>query len=141
MVEARAFAPDLRPCAEHVSGRLAGVLGVSRPHAGPASGMAENDTHSHVAVCPAPTARARLDPRLCDAAALPAESPSGAAIRKSASDDLDAALEKLSPRHRQAVQLRIWDQHSFAQIGAKMEISEDAARMLFRGHSAACARS
>jgi RNA polymerase sigma-70 factor, ECF subfamily len=60
-----------------------------------------------------------------------ATSPSQAAQTKAAFDALDAALGQLSPRQRDVIKLRIWDQCSFAQIGEKLHISEDAARMLF----------
>ena len=53
-------------------------------------------------------------------------------LRQNASREaLDAALGGLSERHRTVIHLRIWDQLSFAQIGAKLGISEDAARMLY----------
>jgi len=46
-------------------------------------------------------------------------------------EGLDAALGGLSERHRTVIHLRIWDQMSFAQIGTKLDVSEDAARMLY----------
>jgi RNA polymerase sigma-70 factor (ECF subfamily) len=44
---------------------------------------------------------------------------------------VEAALERLSSRQREVIHLRIWDQWSFAQIGGRLDISEDAARMLY----------
>jgi RNA polymerase sigma-70 factor, ECF subfamily len=58
-------------------------------------------------------------------------SPSEAAARAEATKALDAALAGLSERHRTVIHLRIWDRMSFAQIAAKLEVSEDAARMLW----------
>jgi RNA polymerase sigma-70 factor, ECF subfamily len=58
-------------------------------------------------------------------------SPSQAAQQKAAHEALDAALGRLSQRHRSVIHLRIWEQSSFAQIGEKLDVSEDAARMLF----------
>jgi RNA polymerase sigma-70 factor (ECF subfamily) len=58
-------------------------------------------------------------------------SPSQAAARKDSHEALDTALGSLSQRHRTVIHLRIWDQWSFAEIGARLEISEDAARMLY----------
>jgi RNA polymerase sigma-70 factor (ECF subfamily) len=58
-------------------------------------------------------------------------SPSQAAQRKSAGEALDAALEALSERHRAVIHLRLWDRLSFVEIGARMDLSEDAARMLY----------
>ena len=66
-------------------------------------------------------ARARSEP----------PSPSQAAQKKAAHEALEAALEGLSQRHRSVIHLRIWDQYSFAQVGEKLGVSEDAARMLF----------
>ena len=43
-----------------------------------------------------------------------------------------AALAGLPERHRAVIHLRIWEQLSFAQVGTRLGISEDAARMLLR---------
>jgi RNA polymerase sigma-70 factor (ECF subfamily) len=58
-------------------------------------------------------------------------SPSRAAQRKDSKQAVDAAIDGLSERQRRVIQLRIWEQLSFAQIGEKLDVSEDAARMLF----------
>jgi RNA polymerase sigma-70 factor (ECF subfamily) len=58
-------------------------------------------------------------------------SPSQAAQKNAAREALDAALGRLSERHRTVIRLRIWDQLSFAEIGGKLDASEDAARMLY----------
>jgi RNA polymerase sigma-70 factor (ECF subfamily) len=58
-------------------------------------------------------------------------SPSQAAQRNAAREALDAALGSLSERHRDIIRLRIWEQLSFAEIGTRLESSEDAARMLY----------
>jgi len=58
-------------------------------------------------------------------------SPSQAAQNNASREGLDAALGGLSERHRTVIHLRIWDQMSFAQIGTKLDVSEDAARMLY----------
>jgi RNA polymerase sigma-70 factor (ECF subfamily) len=58
-------------------------------------------------------------------------SPSRAAQKNAAREALDAALGRLSERHRLVIRLRVWEQLSFAEIGAKLEASEDAARMLY----------
>ncbi len=58
-------------------------------------------------------------------------SPSQAAQKIAAREALDRALSRISERHRAVIRLRIWDQLSFAQIGAKLDVSEDAARMLY----------
>ena len=58
-------------------------------------------------------------------------SPSKAAARNDSHAALDAALGSLSERHRSIIHLRIWDQLSFGEIGTKLNISEDAARMLY----------
>ena len=58
-------------------------------------------------------------------------SPSQAAQKDASREAVDAALSGLSERHRTVIHLRIWDQLSFAQIGTKLDVSEDAARMLY----------
>jgi RNA polymerase sigma-70 factor, ECF subfamily len=67
------------------------------------------------------------------AGAAPASnpSPSQAAQRKSSGEALDAALQGLSQHHRAVIHLRLWDRLSFVDIGARMDLSEDAARMLY----------
>jgi RNA polymerase sigma factor (sigma-70 family) len=58
-------------------------------------------------------------------------SPSQAAQRKAAGKALDAALAELSERHRTVIHLRLWDRLSFGEIGERMDLTEDAARMLY----------
>jgi|SRR5271157_420452 len=58
-------------------------------------------------------------------------SPSQAAQKDASREALDAALGGLSERYGTVIHLRIWDQMSFAQIGTKLDVSEDAARMLY----------
>ena len=43
--------------------------------------------------------------------------------------EIDAALEQLSPRERDAVLLRFFEGLSFAAIGSALSVTEDAARM------------
>jgi RNA polymerase sigma-70 factor, ECF subfamily len=71
---------------------------------------------------------ARIDSAVLDGSAT---SPSQAAARSDSHAALDAALGSLSERHRSVIHLRIWDQLSFSEIGTKLNISEDAARMLY----------
>ncbi len=65
------------------------------------------------------------------APAAPNPSPSQAAQHKSAGEALDAALSGLAERHRAVIHLRLWDRLSFVEIGARMDLTEDAARMLY----------
>jgi RNA polymerase sigma-70 factor, ECF subfamily len=58
-------------------------------------------------------------------------SPSQAADKTAAQAALDASLAALPQRSRMAIHLRLWDRRPFAEIGAELGISEDAARMLF----------
>ena len=58
-------------------------------------------------------------------------SPSQAAQKNASREALDGALGGLSERHRRVIHLRIWDQFSFADIGTRLSLSEDAARMLY----------
>lgn len=63
---------------------------------------------------------------------------SGGATRPSMSADrnerrawIQLGLELLDPRDRELVLWRQWDGKSFAEIGAALDVSEDAARMRF----------
>jgi RNA polymerase sigma-70 factor, ECF subfamily len=58
-------------------------------------------------------------------------SPSQAADKNASRAAVDAALAVLPQRSRRAVHMRLWDRRSFAEIGAELGISEDAARMLY----------
>ncbi len=58
-------------------------------------------------------------------------SPSQAADKNASHAALDVALAGLPPRYRMAVHLRLWDRRSYAEIGAELSVSEDAARMLY----------
>jgi RNA polymerase sigma-70 factor, ECF subfamily len=58
-------------------------------------------------------------------------SPSQAAQKNSSREELDKALAMLPERQRMVVHLRLWDQLSFARIGDRLGISEDASRMLY----------
>jgi RNA polymerase sigma factor (sigma-70 family) len=60
-----------------------------------------------------------------------AASPSQVAQKADAHAALDAALAQLGERYRVVVRLRVWDRLSFAEIGARLAISDDAARMLY----------
>jgi RNA polymerase sigma-70 factor (ECF subfamily) len=44
---------------------------------------------------------------------------------------LEEALDTLTPEHRQVILMRKFEELSFAEIGARLERKEDAARMLF----------
>jgi RNA polymerase sigma-70 factor (ECF subfamily) len=78
-------------------------------------------------------ARRRARPIRIESEALDssATSPSQAAAQSDSHAALDAALGVLSERHRAVIHLRIWDRLSFPEIGAKLGVSEDAARMLY----------
>jgi RNA polymerase sigma-70 factor (ECF subfamily) len=82
-------------------------------------------------------ARRRADARrfvslpTADIAPATNPSPSQAAQRKSAGEALDAALTGLPERQRTVIHLRLWDRLSFGEIGARLGLTEDAARMLY----------
>ena len=61
----------------------------------------------------------------------PTTSPSQAADKNASQAAVETALAGLTDRSRMAVRLRLWDQRSFAEIGAELGVSEDAARMLY----------
>jgi RNA polymerase sigma factor (sigma-70 family) len=60
-----------------------------------------------------------------------ARSPSSNARGKEEHETVDAALGRLSDRHRTVIRLRVWERISFVEVGARMELSEDAARILY----------
>ena len=64
-------------------------------------------------------------------AALMSSSPSRIVRDREERAALDAALGRLSERHRVVIRLRVWDRRSFRQIGGALGVSEDAARMLY----------
>ncbi len=69
--------------------------------------------------------------RVADEARISSSSPSRIVGERDERAALDASLERLPERHRRVIRMRLWDRLSFAQIGAAMEVSEDAARMLY----------
>jgi RNA polymerase sigma-70 factor (ECF subfamily) len=58
--------------------------------------------------------------------------PSQHAQRAEHADLVRLALELLDPQDREVIQLRQFDELSFAEIGERMAIREDAARMRFQ---------
>ena len=58
-------------------------------------------------------------------------SPSAAVQKADTAAALEAALAQLPDHHRAAIQLRVWNRLSFRQVGERLGISEDAARMLY----------
>ena len=62
---------------------------------------------------------------------LDGTSPSDAAERSEDTAWLELAVELLAPSDREVVVLRQWDGCSFAEIGARLGIREDAARVRF----------
>jgi len=70
--------------------------------------------------------------RLIDAlAASNSDSPSANFDRQALSDRLESALQRLPAPYRQVILWRNRDNWRFTEIGAKMDRSEDAARMLW----------
>jgi RNA polymerase sigma-70 factor (ECF subfamily) len=57
--------------------------------------------------------------------------PRAALIAKEDVAVLRAALQRLSEEHRSAIRLRNWDELSFAEIGRRLNRSEQAARKLW----------
>ena len=58
-------------------------------------------------------------------------SPSDRFQRESSRRALDAALSRLPEHLRAAIHMRVWEELTFEQIGARLGISEDSARKLF----------
>ena len=58
--------------------------------------------------------------------------PSQHAQRKESSAWVRIGLELLDPEQRELVILRQWEGKSFSEIGAKLNIHENAARMRFQ---------
>lgn len=66
-----------------------------------------------------------------DALACPGNSPSRAAVQNEDERRLGEALARLGDVYRQVIVLRNYERLTFAQIGARMQRSENAARMLW----------
>lgn len=58
-------------------------------------------------------------------------SPGASLIAIEESTALRAALQSLSADHRQVIRLRNWEELSFAEIGRRLDRSEDSARKLW----------
>jgi RNA polymerase sigma-70 factor (ECF subfamily) len=75
--------------------------------------------------------------RLVDAQGVPFDaadedpSPRASMIANEETAALRAALQKLPEEYRQVIRLRNWDELSFAEIGARMSRSAEAARKLW----------
>jgi RNA polymerase sigma-70 factor (ECF subfamily) len=69
--------------------------------------------------------------QVAEAAFASTPSPSQAAQDKASREALDAALGALPDRDRHVIHLRLWDRLSFVEIGRRMSLSEDAARMVY----------
>jgi RNA polymerase sigma-70 factor (ECF subfamily) len=70
--------------------------------------------------------------RLIDAlAAVDSDTPSVNLDRQTLSDQLESAIQRLPAAYRQVILWRNRDNWRFAEIGAKMDRSADAARMLW----------
>lgn len=59
------------------------------------------------------------------------ESPSAMAQGRAAREALEMALSGLPERDRAVIHLRLWDRLTFAEIGGRIGVSEDAARMAY----------
>jgi RNA polymerase sigma-70 factor, ECF subfamily len=57
--------------------------------------------------------------------------PSAVAQRDDSQKAIDAALRELPENYCAAIRLRLWDQLSYAEIGARLALSEDCARKLY----------
>ena len=123
---------NIRPDPGDDHRRVAELLGLPGPHSGSAPCLAPSHPHPHLAQRSAAPEPARIESK-GRAGEIPGTttSPSVAAARNSACAAVDTALEGLTERHRTVIRLRIWDQFSFAEIGARLNLSEDAARMLY----------
>jgi len=56
------------------------------------------------------------------------DTPSSAAVIREQRRMLDAALQRLGEQDREIINLRSWQRLSFREIGARLELSADAAR-------------
>lgn len=66
-----------------------------------------------------------------DAAACDMQTPSGVLMAADEERMLTEALSRLSPDHRQVIELRNWHRQSFAEVGTAMGRSTEAARKLW----------
>jgi len=85
---------------------------------------ARNDRRNSRPIDPDP--KVRLD-GLVD----PGPSPVEAVAESERTRRIDAAMSALKERDRMVIRLRVWHGLSFAEIGRRFDLSEDAARMQF----------
>lgn len=94
------------------------------------------DAHDHHAAQKrAPALERELPPDSVldlDGPRKPVTQPDSAAARSEEKAWLRLALELLEPESRQIVMMRQWHELEFAEIGRRMGLSEDAARMRFQ---------
>lgn len=57
--------------------------------------------------------------------------PSHTAVRKEEAETVQQAMARLSAHYQEVLRLRTWDGLSFAEVGARMGRTEDAARILW----------
>jgi RNA polymerase sigma-70 factor (ECF subfamily) len=57
--------------------------------------------------------------------------PEDQLIEKAIAERIHAALNAIDANDRALIRMRIWDDLTFAEIGRKLDTSEDAARMRF----------
>jgi RNA polymerase sigma factor (sigma-70 family) len=77
-------------------------------------------------------ALARLESGSGTGATLGSVTPPSVVVQREAADAaIDVALSALPEHYRAAIRLRLWDDLSFAEIGARLEISDDCAQKLF----------
>lgn len=62
----------------------------------------------------------------------PCSTPSGRLMRQEEAARVSKALSSLSDDHRLVIQLRNWDRLPFAEIGRRMNRSEQAARLVWK---------
>ena len=72
-------------------------------------------------------------------AAASADNPLAQAIQRESAADVKAALARLPERHAEVLRLKQWEGKTFAQIGHKMGLSEDAVRKVW-GRALVCFR-
>ncbi|MCA8952100.1 MAG: sigma-70 family RNA polymerase sigma factor [Planctomycetes bacterium] len=94
------------------------------------------DAHDHHAAQKRAVAREQALPSDSvldlDGPRKPVTQPGSAAARNERDAWVRLAIELLEPEDRQVVMLRQWHEFEFAEIGQRMGLSEDAARMRFQ---------
>ena len=111
---------------------MARLLSIQGLHPGTAPRVASSDPGPHADQGAAATRPSRLESGSGDGAIADFVTPPSVVVHRAATNQaIDAALCGLPEHYRAAIHLRLWEDLSFAEIGSRLEISDDCAQKLY----------